>query len=165
MQVLRLNICLGSFLNGCINFEFDASGLLSSQNSVCWEDISSLGINIQRSSLAYLYNWSMQFPRVSWMKDWTSLALMYVETIQTTLIFINPHSERENSKYLDNSSDFLCISYTSKTLLSKYTAVSRHCFLSDSWPSGSLVLCFSWYSSWYNLRPAKLWLFYKFRFI
>ena len=164
MQVLRLNICLGSFLNGCINFEFDASGLLSSQNSVCWEDISSLGINIQRSSLAYLYNWSMQFPRVSWMKDWTSLALMYVETIQTTLIFINPHSERENSKYLDNSSD-LCISYASKTILSKYTAVSRHCFLSDSWPSGSLVLCFSWYSSWYNLRPAKLWLFYKFRFI
>ena len=57
------------------------------------------------------------------MKDWTILALMYVETIQTTSIFINPHGERENSKYLDNSSDFLCISYTSKTLLSKYIAL------------------------------------------
>ena len=61
----RLNICLGYFLNGCINFEFGASGLLSSQNSVCWEDISNLGINIQKSSLAHLYNWSMQFPRVN----------------------------------------------------------------------------------------------------
>lgn len=57
------------------------------------------------------------------MKDWTILGLMYVDTIQTASIFINLHSERENSKYLDNSSDFLCISYTSKTLLSKYIAL------------------------------------------
>lgn len=119
----RLKTCLGYFLNGCINFEFGASGLLSSQNSVCLEDISNLEINIWRLSLAHFCNWSMQFPRVSWMKDWTILALMYVETIQTTSIFINPHSERGNSKYLDNSGDFLCISYTSKTLLSKYIAL------------------------------------------